>query len=297
MLEFRETLDVGGWTQVFAVEEVLVERRTQYQHLVIFRNQQFGRVLALDGVIQTTQADEFVYHEMLAHVPLIAHGDVRRVLIIGGGDGGVLREVVKHPTVTHVTQVEIDGDVVELSKHYLPSLSQGAFDDPRLELIIGDGIKYVAETKARFDVIISDSTDPFGPGEVLFTADFYRGCRSCLNPGGVLVTQNGNMFDQFDEILGTAERLRALFNDASFYSAAVPTYIGGVMAFAWGTDNKALRCETLDVLRDRFAQAGVTTRYYTPEVHQGAFALPRFIIEAIELDATTEEKTSPLFPD
>ena len=293
MLEFREALE-NGWTQVFSIDEVLFERRTEHQHLVIFRNRQFGRVLALDGVIQTTEADEFVYHEMLTHVPILAHGHVRRVLIVGGGDGGILREVLKHPGIERVTQVEIDGDVVGLSKQYLPSLSQGAYDDPRLELIIGDGFEYVAQTQEKFDVVVSDSTDPTGPGAVLFSSDFYRGCRSCLTPGGVLVTQNGNVFDQFQEVVRTAERLQPLFVDASFYSAAIPTYIGGVMAFAWASEDPSLRTPPLATLHARFAEAEIATRYYTPEVHLGAFALPRFIAEAIEPGASAEKRTPPL---
>ena len=295
MLEFRETFQTG-WTQVFSVDEVLFERRTEHQHLIIFRNRQFGRVLALDGVVQTTEADEFVYHEMLTHVPMLAHGSAKRVLIVGGGDGGILRETLRHPGVEQVMQVEIDADVIDLSRRYLPSLSQGAFDDSRLELVIGDASKYVAETDTRFDVVISDSTDPIGPGEVLFTSSFYRDCRRCLRAGGILVTQNGNFFDQFSEIVTTAARLRAIFADSTFYCAAIPTYIGGSMAFAWASDDAASRTVPIETLRARFERAGLETRYYTPEIHRAAFALPRFVVEALDPEASCADPQSPLFP-
>jgi spermidine synthase len=183
--------------------------------------------------------------------------------------------------VEHITQVEIDAAVVEMSKQYLPNHSQGAYDDPRLDLVIADGMAYVRETDAQFDVIISDSTDPIGPGEVLFTQDFYAACHKRLKPGGVLVTQNGVPFMQMSEIQSTAQRVDRVFADWHFYTAAVPTYIGGSMAFAWASDNPALRQLPLDVLQQRFAAAGLTTRYYNPAIHQASFALPQFVLDAI----------------
>lgn len=281
MNEFTEVLEPGGWTQRFTVDEVLYRHRTEHQDLVIFRNSEFGRVMALDGVVQTTEGDEFVYHEMLAHVPILAHGRARRVLIIGGGDGAMLREVLRHESVTHVTQVEIDAQVIETCKRYLPGHSRGAFDDARVELVIDDGCHYAANADAYFDVIISDSTDPVGPGEALYSQDFYAACRARLDTGGVLVAQNGNLFTQLDEIETSAARLAPLFADVAFYSAAVPTYIGGAMAFAWASDDPALRRVSRDELAARCAASGITTRYYTPAVHQAAFALPRFVQDAV----------------
>lgn len=281
MNEFTEVLEPNGWTQRFVVDEVLYRNRTGHQDLVIFRNNEFGRVMALDGVVQTTEGDEFVYHEMLAHVPILAHGRARRVLIIGGGDGGMLREVLRHETVTHVTQVEIDAEVIETCKQYLPNHSRGAFDDPRVDIVIDDGFEFVSRAGDSFDVIISDSTDPIGPGEALYTRDFYAGCRQRLGEGGVLVTQNGNLFTQLDEVRTTAARLAPLFADATFYTAAVPTYLGGAMAFAWATDDAALRRVPLEELQARCTRSGIETRFYTPEVHQAAFALPRFVIDAV----------------
>lgn len=278
--DYLETL-YEGYGQRFRMEKLLHEVRTEHQHLVIFENPRMGRVMALDGVIQTTEADEFIYHEMLTHVPILAHGSAKRVLIIGGGDGGMLREVAKHGGVEHITMVEIDGTVVDMCKQFLPNHSKGAFDDPRLNLVIDDGMRFVATTTEKFDVIISDSTDPIGPGEVLFSENFYQACRRCLNEGGILVTQNGTPFMQIEEVKTTAGRLRSLFPDWHFYQAAVPTYIGGSMTFAWGATNTAYRKLSRETLRQRFAGSGIITRYYNPEIHLGAFALPQYVLQAV----------------
>ncbi len=280
MSDYQETL-YEGYGQRFRMEKMLHEVRTEHQHLVIFQNPRMGRVMALDGVIQTTEADEFIYHEMLTHVPILAHGRAKRVLIIGGGDGGMLREVAKHATVEHITMVEIDGTVVEMCKEYLPNHSKGAFDDSRLNLVIDDGMRFVANTEEKFDVIISDSTDPIGPGEVLFSENFYQACHRCLNEGGILVTQNGTPFMQLSEVQTTAGRMNGLFADWHFYQAAVPTYIGGAMTFAWGSTDSQHRKISLETLRQRFAGSGIVTRYYNPEVHIGAFALPQYVLQAI----------------
>jgi spermidine synthase len=280
MHDYQETLYVG-YGQRFSVDRMLHEVRTEHQHLVIFENARMGRVMALDGVIQTTEADEFIYHEMLTHVPILAHGNAKRVLIIGGGDGGMLREVSKHASVEHITMVEIDGTVVDMCKEFLPNHSQGAFDDARLNLVIDDGMRFVATTSETFDVIISDSTDPIGPGEVLFSENFYQACHRCLNAGGVLVTQNGTPFMQLDTVRNTAGRMNGLFADWHFYQAAVPTYIGGSMTFAWGSTDPALRQVDSATLAQRFAASGIQTRYYNPAIHQGAFALPQYVLQAI----------------
>lgn len=275
---YNETL-YPSWGQRHEIKKVLFEAKTEHQHLVIFENPMMGRVMALDGVIQTTEADEFVYHEMLTHVPLFAHGNAKRVLIVGGGDGGILREVARHKEVEHITMVEIDASVVEMSKEHLPNHSAGAFNDKRLNLVIDDAANFVKVTNEKFDVIISDSTDPHGPGEVLFTDDFYANCKKALNEGGVLVTQNGVCFMQQEEVANTYARQSKLFKDAGFYVAAVPTYVGGLMTLAWATDNTALRNVPLETVQERFKKAGFKTRYYTPEIHKGSFALPAFVLE------------------
>lgn len=273
---FNETLypDVA---QRFAMSRVVFRERTEHQDLVIFENPVMGRMLALDGVIQTAEGDEFVYHEMLTHVPILAHGGARRVLIVGGGDGGMAREALKHRSLERVTMVEIDRGVVDLCATHLPSIGAGALANPRLDLVIADGAAFVKTCKDRFDVIIIDSTDPHGPGAVLFTRAFYQDCKACLAPGGILVTQNGVPFFQPDELRNTAERLGDLFADTAFYVGAVPTYYGGFMAFGWGCDSAAPRRIGVAEIAQRFAAAGIDTRYYTPALHVGSFALPRFV--------------------
>ena len=208
-----------AWGQRLKVGRVLFEDRTAHQHLVIFENDALGRVMMLDGAVQVTLADEFVYHEMMTHVPLFAlpepGPEPRHVLIIGGGDGGILREALKHPDIARVTMCEIDRTVVDMALKYFPEISAGGFDDQRTQLIIDDGVKLVASTLERFDAVIVDSTDPHGPGAVLFEKSFYANCRRVLKPGGVLVTQNGVPFWQGPELRKSIGHFRELFADGS----------------------------------------------------------------------------------
>ncbi|MEL6236803.1 MAG: polyamine aminopropyltransferase [Pseudomonadota bacterium] len=277
--------EMPGWSvetlhpwyrQALRVDEMLYDSQTEHQRIRIFRNARFGRVMTLDDVVQVTEGDEFVYHEMLAHVPILAHGAAREVLVIGGGDGGMAREVLRHPSVERCTMVEIDRGVVDLCTAHMPGISDGVFDNPRLDLVIADGAAFVAQTERRFDVVIVDSTDPIGPGEVLFTDSFYGKAKRCLAPGGIIVTQNGVPFLQGDELAGTLQAFRTLFADASCYMATIPTYAGGPMAFGWGSDGLA-RDTDEGVLAQRFAASALTTKYYTPQVHKAAFALPAYI--------------------
>jgi len=275
-----ETLH-ANFGQYFRVENELYRDKTEHQDLIIFENAELGRVMALDGVVQTTERDEFIYHEMMAHVPILAHGHAKKVLIIGGGDGGMLREVCRHTQVESVTMVEIDAGVVEFCRQYLPNHNAGAYDDPRFNLVIDDGVKFVNQTNETFDVIISDCTDPIGPGESLFTSEFYQGCERCLNPGGIFVAQNGVCFLQQDEAVNSHQKLNHYFSDVSFYQAAIPTYYGGIMTFAWAT-NSPEHCQ-LDAktLQARFDAADIACRYYNPAIHYGSFALPQYLLNAL----------------
>ncbi|ABC22491.1 polyamine aminopropyltransferase [Rhodospirillum rubrum] len=273
---FSETLH-PHWRQSFAADRVLLREQTAHQDLVILENQTFGRVMVLDGMVQLTERDEFVYHEMIAHVPLFGHGAARRVLIIGGGDGGTLREVLRHKTVERATMVEIDATVVEMARDHMPMVSDGAFDDPRAELIIADGIAFVAGAHQPYDVIIIDSTDPFGPAEGLFTPAFYGACRQLLTPGGVLVVQAGVPFLQPREIAHVNAALSAAFPEVAFYAIAVPTYVGGLMTLGWASEDAGKKVPDPAVLAARVAASGLAFGYYSPEGHAGAFALPPHI--------------------
>ena len=271
-----------GFRMTFEVERVLYETETEHQHLVLFQHKHFGKVLMLDGATQVTTRDEFIYHEMMTHVPILAHGKAKAVLIIGGGDCGIAEEVLKHKAVKRLTQVEIDASVVEFSKQHFPEFTKPVLADRRFDLIIDDGMAFVQQTRERFDVIIVDSTDPEGPGAVLFTYDFYAACKRCLTPGGVLVTQNGVPFFQAAELVRSVGYFRKLFKDAGCYVASIPTYVGGHLAMGWATDDKKLREVPVKTIADRYRKAGrFPTKYWTPEVHQAAFALPRFIAERV----------------
>jgi spermidine synthase len=204
------------------------------------------------------------------------------VLIVGGGDCGIAEEVLKHKSVKRLTQVEIDASVVEFSKEHFQEFTRPVVANPRFDLIIDDGMNYVAETERRFDVIIVDSTDPQGPGKVLFSEKFYRACRRCLNKGGVMVTQNGVPILQSSELASGIKKFCKLFADGYCYVAAIPTYVGGHMAMGWASDNVKLRVAPMATIADRYKRAGrFPTKYWTPEVHVAAFALPRFIAEQV----------------
>ena len=272
---FTETL-YTDYRQSLRISKILHRERTAYQDLLIFENPYFGRVLALDGIVQTTEGDEFAYHEMLVHVPILAHGNVRRVAIVGGGDGGALEEVLKHD-VERVAMIELDPAVVELSRRYLPSICGDAFDDPRAEVIFADGAAFMQETDEVFDVIVVDSTDPVGPSVALFEQEFYADCRARLGEAGVLVTQSGVTFMQEDEARDTYRRMRPLFADAWLYLTQVPTYGAGFMTLGWGSRSAAPRATPLAEIERRFRATGIETRYYTPETHVAAFGLPRYV--------------------
>lgn len=262
----------------FEVTRVLREDQTPQQRIDLIENPLFGKVLMLDGATQVTSADEFIYHEMMAHVPILAHGAARDVLIIGGGDCGLAEEVLKHPAITRVVQVEIDAQVVEFAREHFAEFNASAFTDPRLHIEIADGAEFAATTDQRFDVILIDSTDPIGPGAVLFTKAFYTSLRRCLRPGGIVVTQNGIPFVQRDEFMDAMRNLAQVFQITDCYVLAMPSYAGGHMALGWGSVDRDPREPDVDVLTQR--SSALATRYYTPEVHRAAFALPRYILDA-----------------
>jgi len=277
----NETL-YSAWGQRFRVVRELARVKSAFQDIMIFESETHGRVMLLDGVVQITEADEFVYQEMLTHVPLLAHGAAKRVLIIGAGDGGVLRRVLQHKGVERAVMVEIDGEVIRLAKQHLSRIAGDAWTNPRAEVIVGDGIDYVRQAPdASFDVVIVDSTDPIGVGEVLFTDEFYANCARLLTARGLVVNQCGVPFMQADELRETSLRRGRAFPDISAYVAAVPTYVGGFMTLGWAAKDAALRQVPVDEIRARAAAAGIlgATRYWTPEIHVGAFNLPPYIAE------------------
>lgn len=270
------------WRVKLRADKVLHEMKTEHQDLVIFENETWGTVLMLDGVCQLTTSDEFVYHEMMAHVPLMALERPRRVLVVGGGDGGVMREVLKHPTVERATLCEIDRTVVDTALKYYPSIPQKVFKDPRTDLVIADGLKYVAETTERFDCIIVDSSEPIGPSAVLHTPQFFADCKRALKEGGILVTQNGLPHLHPDHLAGTTRAFAGLFNTVAPYLCSQPCYFGGPFALNWASDRSELLDVAVATLARRQAKREIATKYWTPALHHGAFALPAYLQAVVE---------------
>jgi len=277
----NETL-YAAWGQRFRVVRELARVRSDFQDIMVFESETHGRVMLLDGVVQITEGDEFVYQEMLAHVPLLAHGAAKRVLIIGAGDGGVLRRVLQHRNIERAVMVEIDGEVIRLAKEFMPAIAGDAWHDRRAEVIVGDGTDYVRQAQpASFDAVIVDSTDPIGVGEALFTDEFYANCARLLTGRGLVVNQCGVPFMQADELRDTSLRRAKAFADVSAYVAAVPTYVGGFMTLGWAAKDASCRAIGVAEIRERAEAAGIlgATRYWTPEIHVGAFHLPPYIAQ------------------
>eukprot|EP00932_Pfiesteria_piscicida_P012680 SRR837773.2409.p1 GENE.SRR837773.2409~~SRR837773.2409.p1 ORF type:complete len:313 (-),score=82.03 SRR837773.2409:34-972(-) len=277
-----------GQANSLEVKQVLEHRKTDYQDLLVFESTTWGNVLVLDGVIQMTERDEMSYQEMLAHLPMFAHPNPEHVLIIGGGDGGVLREVVKHKTVQQATMCEIDGGVVEASKTYLPRQSTG-FGHPLADLRIGDGLAFAREAADNsFDVIIVDSSDPVGPAEGLFSKEFYSNAHRILKPGGILATQGECLWVHADLIEEVLRENLAPFAVAEYATMQVPTYPSGTIGCLLGRkaceDGKAPSCR-----HGRAVPADMELNYYTEEMHSAAFALPAFLqkrLSSIRSEAT-----------
>ncbi len=261
--------------------ERLYSGRSQFQKIDVYQHEHFGRVLTLDDLVQTTQADEFCYHEMLVHPALSSREPIERVLVIGGGDGGTLRHVLMH-SPGEAVMCEIDSEVVRVSREFLPMLSDGAFDDPRARLLIGDGGAFVSEHEDAFDAILIDSTDPIGAAVVLFSEDFYRACSRALRPGGVFVSQTGSPMYQGAELMNALRNLGSVFGTVETYLGFVPTYPGVLWSFTSATDGTPLSVTAPDDIATRLTARGVDTRFYTPQVHVAGFALPPFVRDLVE---------------
>lgn len=254
------------------IKEVLCEEKSKFQNILIAESLQYGRVLSLDGAFQTTEVDEFIYHEMITHVPLYSHPEPKDILIIGGGDGGTVREVLKH-NVKNIEVVEIDRRVIELSKSYLPTISN-SLEDQKVRIIIEDGIDYLKETTRRYDLIIVDSPDPKGPATKLFTEDFYSNAYKALKDDGIFVAQTESPFLHKDLILKIFNSLFKNFPVVKIYTAPIPTYPSGFWSFTVASK----KYNPSSPLR----KEDINTRYYSPEIHKASFVLPRFLSDAIK---------------
>ncbi|MBM7645405.1 spermidine synthase [Scopulibacillus daqui] len=257
------------------IKRTLHTEQTPFQKLDMIETEEFGNMLTLDGMVMTTEKDEFVYHEMVAHVPLFTHPNPKHVLVVGGGDGGVLREIVKHPEVEKATLVEIDGKVIEYSKKYLPSIAS-AFDHEKVEVKVDDGFMHIAESRDAYDVIMVDSTEPVGPAVKLFEKGFYEGISKALKEDGLFIAQTDNPWFKADLITKVFKDVKEIFPITRLYTANVPTYPSGLWTFTIGSK----KYDPLKVREDRFHD--IETKYYTKELHKAAFVLPKFVDDLIK---------------
>lgn len=259
----------------FRVKEALHEEDTDFQHLAMVDTYAYGRMLFLDNIVMTSVKDEYIYHEMITLVALNTHPDPKNVLVIGGGDGGAVREIARHPKVQKVTQVEIDGRVIENAKKYLPEIA-AAFTSPKLKVIVDDGIKHMREHKNEYDVIIVDSTDPIGPAVGLFEADFYKDVYNALKEDGIMVAQSEAPVLYKDVIKSIHHDLGQLYPLVKLYLAVVPTYPSGLWSFTLASK----KYDPLQVKQEDIFAEG--TRYYNKGIHFAAFVLPNFVTDIIK---------------
>lgn len=264
------------------VERQLHDEQSEYQRIAVYDSPDFGRFFTLDGALMLTERDEFIYHDMITHVPMAVNPDIKTVLVIGAGDGGVLRELARYPGIERMDVAEIDRRVVEVCRQYLPLTACG-FDDPRVNLRFEDGLRFVRHTRETYDLIIVDSTDPSGPGEVLFTSEFYGGCHAALSENGILVNQHESPFYPADAkaMQSAHRRIAEAFPVCRVYQAHIPTYPSGHWLF--GFASKGLH-PVRDLQVARWQALGLAPRYYNVNLHRGAFALPTYVEEMLKRD-------------
>lgn len=261
------------------VDKQLVSLQSEFQRIDVFENKRFGKILTLDGLLMLTERDEFIYHDMITHVAMAVSKNIKNVLVIGGGDGGAVRELCKYSSIEKIDLVEIDSKVVEVCREFIPSVSS-KFDDKRVNIHFTDGLKFIRDKENLYDLIIVDSTDPFGPGEGLFTKQFYGNCFKALTDDGVLINQMESVFySAYEESMKKAySRVSAVFPISMLYSANIPTYPSGNWLFGFSS-------KTLNPVKDfdpeYWNSLNIETKYYNTKLHQGAFALPNYVKEKI----------------
>jgi len=264
------------------VNRVLYSAQSEFQRVDVLESDEFGRFLTLDGLMMLTEKDEFIYHDMIVHVPMAVNPNIRKVLVIGGGDGGTVRELVRYKAIDSIDMVEIDKLVVDVCRQYLPQTAS-RLDDPRVTLYYEDGLKFVRSRQNEYDLIIVDSTDPFGPGEGLFTREFYGNCYNALKEDGILVNQHESPYYSYyiNSMKRAHHRIREFFQIAKVYQAHIPTYPSGYWLFGFAS-------KKYDPVRDLnekiWNELGLNTRYYNTELHKGAFAIPNYVKELLEYE-------------
>ena len=262
------------------VDKQLYTGKTDYQRIDVMTSKEFGTFLTLDGLMMVAEKDEFIYHEMITHVPMSVNPEIKNVLVIGGGDGGTVKQLVRYEGIENIDLVEIDRAVVEVSMRFFPGMRVG-FEDKRVTVYYEDGLKFIRSKRNEYDLIIVDSTDPFGPGEGLFTREFYGNCSKALNENGIFVNQHENpYYDNYANSLVRAHsRIKGVFPIHKLYQAHIPTYPSGHWLFGFAS-NKFDPLEDLDA--DKWNKLGIKTEYYNTDLHKGSFALPNYVKELLE---------------
>ena len=261
------------------VNRQLHDEQSDYQHISLYESPDFGRFLTLDGALMLTERDEFIYHDMIVHVPMATNPNIKKVLVIGAGDGGAIRELTRYEGIEHIDLVEIDERVVAVSREFLPMLSC-RFDDPRVTLHFEDGLRFIRTRENEYDLIIVDSTDPFGPGEGLFTREFYGNCYKALNDSGILVNQHESpYYDNDAKAMKRAHsHIAPFFPVCEVYQAHIPTYPSGHWLFGFASKKFD---PVADLDADAWNALGIKTRYYNTRLHVGSFALPNYVLELL----------------
>ncbi|WP_126429862.1 polyamine aminopropyltransferase [Brevibacillus marinus] len=255
------------------ITETLHSEKSEFQQIDIIQTKQFGRMLVLDGMVMTTDVDEFVYHEMIAHVALNTHPNPKKVLVVGGGDGGAIREIVKHESVEQAVLAEIDGRVIEACKTHFPNIAKELSGNPRVSVQVMDGVKHIHENKGAYDVIMVDSTEPVGPAVGLFEKGFYQGIYDALKPDGIMVAQTESPWFNRDLIKRVFRDLKSIFPITRLYTVSIPTYPSGLWSFTIASK----QYDPLEVDPDTIKD--LDTKYYSPELHHAVFKLPKFVQE------------------
>lgn len=262
------------------IDKQLANFQSEFQRIDVFESYEFGRILVLDGYLMLTEKDEFIYHEMITHVPMAVNPNIKKVLVIGAGDGGTVRELTRYDSVKYIDMVEIDKQVVDICKKYLPQTAS-KLDDDRVNIFYEDGLKYVREKNNEYDLIIVDSTDPFGPGEDLFTKEFYGNCYKALKDDGILVNQHESPYYFNDAIamVRAHKKLKSVFPIAGVYQVHIPTYPSGHWLFGFASKKYH---PVKDIKDDEWNSIGLKTRYYNTKLHKGSFAVPNYVKELLQ---------------
>ncbi len=261
------------------INKQLHSEQSEYQRIDVFESPEFGRFLTLDGLMMLTEKDEFIYHEMITHVAMASNPDIKNILVIGAGDGGTVRELTRYDSIENIDMVEIDERVVEVSREFLP-VTACRLDDPRVHIFYDDGLRFVRRKENLYDLIIVDSTDPFGPGEGLFTSEFYGNCFSALTEKGILVNQHESPYYAEDAkaMQRAHRRIKEFFDICRVYQVHIPTYPSGHWLFGFASKN----IDPLNADAEKWNALGIKTKYYNTELHKGCFAIPNYVKELLE---------------